>query len=203
MPAAEPDAEPGSAGAPPLEVRLAQALRAARLARGFSTAALAQLSGVSRAMIVKVERGDSQPTAALLGRLCAALGLTLSELFGRVEQPLAHSLRLLRAQDQREWEDPATGYLRRVLSPAAGGPLQLTRIELPAGASVSYPADAYAGIHQQVWVLSGDLEVHEGAEAHRLAAGDCLELGPPRECTFTNPGAAPVRYLVAVAHRRP
>src|SRR5919202_1401460 len=96
--------------------------------------------GVSRAMIAKIERAEAQPTAALLGRLSGALGITLSELIARAE----HSdRRLARAADQPAWIDPDTGYTRRALSPASGGPLELVEVELPAGAQVSYPPDAY------------------------------------------------------------
>lgn len=182
--------------------RLAEVLRAARLTHGLSTAALAEASGVSRASIVKLERADSQPSAALLGRLCAPLGLTLSELFARVEDPREGHGRVLREADAPVWTDPVSGYRRVSRSPLAGGPLQLTEIELPPGAAVTYPADAYRDIHQQVWVLAGALELLEGRLRHDLAAGDCLELGPPADCTFTNPGRVPVRYLVAVGRRR-
>ncbi|RSM35054.1 LacI family transcriptional regulator, partial [Actinoplanes sp. ATCC 53533] len=68
-----------------LTTNLAATLHATRTDRGLSVNALAERSGVSRAMIAKIERGDVQPTAVLLGRLTAALGLTLSELFSRTE----------------------------------------------------------------------------------------------------------------------
>src|SRR3954449_9626654 len=99
---------------------LAAAVRAAREGQGLSTSALAERSGVSRAMIAKVERAEAQPTAALLGRLSAALGLTLSERVARAERS---DRRLARAAEQPVWTDPETGYSRRALSPAAGGPL--------------------------------------------------------------------------------
>jgi hypothetical protein len=149
-------------------------------------------------MIAKVERDEAQPTAALLGRLSGALGLTLSELVARAEGGTA---RLARAADQPVWTDPATGYRRRAVSPRAGGPVELVDVELPAGAEVAYPADAYAFIHQQVWVLDGELVFREGEAEHRLGAGDCLALGPPQPCAFVNPGRSPCRYLVAVARR--
>ena len=61
-------------------MQLAETVRATRERRGLSVAALAQRSGVSRAMIAKIERGDAQPTAILLARLSAAFDMTLSEL---------------------------------------------------------------------------------------------------------------------------
>src|SRR5271155_536665 len=109
---------------------LAQRIHAGRAARGWSIAELAQRSGVSRAMISKVERGEASPTAALLGRLSGAFGLTLSTLLARAE---LGGGRLLRAGEQPQWKDPATGYVRRHISPASDIPLELIEVELPAG----------------------------------------------------------------------
>jgi transcriptional regulator with XRE-family HTH domain len=180
--------------------RLAGVLRSARLDRRLSTAALAEASGVSRGAVLKVESGASQPSAALLGRLCGPLGLTLSELFARVEEPAREDERLVRADEAPVWTDPATGYRRRGLSPP-GSHLELTEVELPAGAAVTYPAAAYTRIHQQVWVLAGTLALTEGTVEHVLAAGDGLLLGPAADCTFRAPRDTPTRYLVVTAPR--
>jgi transcriptional regulator with XRE-family HTH domain len=177
---------------------LAAAVHAARVAHGLSTSALAERSGVSRAMIAKIERAEAQPTAALLGRLSGALGMTLSELIARAEHA---ERRLSRTAEQPTWTDPETGYHRRALSPGSGGPLELVEVELPPGAEVSYPADAYVFIHQQIWLLDGRLRFREGETEHELERGDCLELGPPASCTFSNPTHRPCRYLVALTRR--
>jgi len=182
----------------PLASSLAATLRSARLDRELSVSALAERSGVSRAMIGKVERGEAQPTAVLLGRLSGALGLTLSELVARAEQD-GH--RLVRGPAQPVWTDPETGYRRRAVSPNPGGPLDLVEVELPEGAQVAYPPDAYRFIRQQIWMLEGRLRFREGDVEHELAAGDCLELGSPVPCAFVNPTRRPCRYLVAVAKR--
>jgi transcriptional regulator with XRE-family HTH domain len=182
----------------PLTARLAATVQAARASRDLSVAALAERSGVSRAMIGKIERAEVQPTAALLGRLSAALGMTLSELIARAE---GDDRRLLRADDQPVWVDPDSGYQRRAVSPATGGPLELVDVDLPAGARVPLPAGAYTFIHQQIWVLHGHLRFQEGDEVHELDAGDCLQLGPPAPCVFINPTAQPCRYLVALVKR--
>jgi transcriptional regulator with XRE-family HTH domain len=177
---------------------LAAAVLEARVAQGLSASALAERSGVSRAMIAKIERAEAQPTAALLGRLSGALGLTLSELIARAERS---GSRLARAGDQPVWTDPDTGYTRRAVSPAAGGPLELVEVALPAGAQVAYAADSFAFLHQQLWVLEGALRFVEGELVHELAAGDCLQVGPPADCVFANPGRGPCRYLVALTRR--
>ena len=181
-----------------LDSRLGARLKIERERRGWSLTDLAQRSGVSRAMINKVERGAASPTAALLGRLSGAFGLTLSALLARTE--MSGSGRLVRADDQLRWTDPATGYIRRQVAPAPGSdlPLDLVQVELPAGAAVSFPAAAYAFARQLVWVLGGTLTFMEGDTAHTLAAGDCLELGPPSDCTSRNDRSRPCRYAVVI-----
>jgi transcriptional regulator with XRE-family HTH domain len=182
----------------PLSAALARAVHDARQSRGLTGAALATLSGVSRAMIGKIERGEAQPTAALLARLSGALGMTLSELIAQAEHD---GDRLARHADQPTWTDPVSGYHRRAVSPRPGGPLELVEVHLPAGAEVGYPAQTYTFSHHQIWVLSGELTFHEGPVAHTLGPGDCLELGAPQPCRYTNPGARPCHYLVALARR--
>jgi len=181
-----------------LSDRLAAAVRGARSAGGLSVNALAETSGVSRTMISKVERGEAQPTAALLARLSGALGLTLSELIARAE---GEDRRLVRAADQVIWTDPETGYRRRAVSPPSAGPLELVEVELPAGASVPFAADTYAFISQQMWILQGRLRFIEGAVTHELETGDCLQLGAPEPCVFVNPTNRPCRYLVVLSKR--
>jgi len=176
-------------------VSLASALQAARADRGMSVAALAEASGVSRAMISKVERGDAQPTAALLAKLSAALGVTLSGLIARAE---ADTIRLRRPGEQPVWVDSETGYERRAVSPPASTSVELVEVRLPPGAVVTYPAEAYSFVDQQLWVLAGTLRFTEGDQEWRLEEGDCLQLGAPAVCTFRNDTALDCRYLVVL-----
>jgi transcriptional regulator with XRE-family HTH domain len=194
-------------------------LRAERQARGWPIERLAAASGVSRAMISKVERGESSPTAVLLGKLSAALELSVSELLAPAAPPVAPGGQpgaggaagaagaaadpapaggvVRRAADTPEWRDPETGYLRRQVS-TPRFPAAVTEVTLPPGARVPYPAGAYAFIAQLVWVLSGRLTLTDGPAEHALAAGDTFELGEPRSREFRNDGAEDCRYLVVV-----
>lgn len=185
-----------------VDERLAETLRAEREGRGWSIAQLAERSGVSKAMISKVERGEASPTAALLGRLSGALGRTLSELLASAEgKAAAPAPRLLRHADQPTWRDPDSRYRRRAVSPPGSG-VQVVEVELPRGGSVSYPEDSYTFIEQQIWVLGGTLTFTEGSTEYVLQEGDCLRLADqPQPCTFANRGRATVRYAVVITRR--
>ena len=178
-----------------IDSRIGARIRTERESRGWSLTDLAGRASVSRAMIHRVERGDSSPTATLLAKLSGAFGLSMSTLLARAETGQG---RLLRHAEQPLWTDPETGYLRRHVSPRSDLPLDLVQVTLPAGKAVPIPAAAYAFLRQIIWVLSGDLVLIEGATRHALASGDCLELGPPMDCVFRNDSSSPCVYVVAV-----
>jgi transcriptional regulator with XRE-family HTH domain len=151
-------------------------------------------------MISKIERGEASPTAALLRRLSGAFGLSLSQLFARVE---AAGGRVTRAAQQPAWRDPGTGFVRRSLSPPGGAPVELVWGEMPPGVSVAYPAETYRFLlDQQIVVLEGRLTVVQGEETYALNPGDCIRYGPPRDSAIRNEGTVPCRYVVAVLRQQ-
>jgi transcriptional regulator with XRE-family HTH domain len=175
---------------------LADRVRLERETRGWTLADLARRSGVSRAMISKIERREASPTASVLVRLASAFDLTLGGLIARAE---GQSARHVRVADQPVWRDPSSGYVRRQIFERPDHPLELVRVDLPAGARVGLPAASYARIRQVVWVLEGALVIEEGEVRHELAHGDCLGFGPPADTTFCNETTRTCAYLVAVA----
>ncbi|VFS57288.1 Uncharacterised protein [Kluyvera cryocrescens] len=86
--------------------------------------------------------------------------------------------------------------MRRHVSPRGELPIDLVQIELPTGSDIPMPASAYALARQLIWVQKGELLFMEGATAHRMRAGDCLELGPPNDCRFINDSGQSCVYLV-------
>lgn len=184
--------------------RLGERLQRLRTERKWSLTELAEESGVSRAMINRVERGVSSPTATILGRLSGAFGLTVSQLLDDAldhEVPRAsdpESARgIQRGATADSWTDPETGYRRRPVS-SADFPADVTEVRLPAGREVAYPASAYAFLRHCIWVVDGVLEVVVGGEPTRLGAGDRIELGEPADVVYRNPGDDIVRYVVVV-----
>jgi transcriptional regulator with XRE-family HTH domain len=176
--------------------QIARRLRLERDMRGWSLAELSERSGVSKAMISKIEREEASPTAVILVRLAGAFDLTLAGLLLRAE---GEGKRLSRAVEQPVWRDPDTGYLRKQVFCRPDHPLEIVEVKLPPGKRVVLPASSYAHIRQAVWVRTGELVIVEGGDRHILSAGDCLGFGPPSEVTFANETAAPCVYDVVLA----
>lgn len=173
--------------------RIGVRIRLERESRGWSLSDLAERAGVSRAMIHKIERGESSPTAMLLGRLSGAFGISMSTLIARAEMQEG---KLLRLADQPVWQDPQSHYLRRHVSPRSDLPIDLVQIELPAGSDIPMPASSYALARQLIWLQRGELVFVEGDTRHAMQAGDCLELGPPNDCRFVNESSENCTYLI-------
>ncbi|WP_062762120.1 XRE family transcriptional regulator [Falsirhodobacter sp. alg1] len=178
-----------------VDKRIGARIKIERELRGWSLTDLAEKSGVSRAMIHKVERGGASPTATLLARLAGAFGITMSTLMVRAEM---QDGQLLRKADQPIWQDPVTGYLRRHVSPGTAAPIDIVSVDFPAGKQASFPASVYLNRTHLVWVLEGNLVFIEGQTRHEMAEGDCLELGPPNDCIFRNETDVLCRYAVVV-----
>ncbi|WP_374674838.1 helix-turn-helix domain-containing protein [Ideonella sp.] len=181
-----------------LNQRIGQRVKQLRDTSGLSLEALAESSGVSRSNISLIERGQSSPTAVVLDRLSGALGVTVASLF-EPAQPAAVPSPLLRVHEQPLWQDPATGYVRRNVSPVVGAPLQLVDVLFPAGQRIAYDQLARpAPVRQQVWMIDGRMDIRMGDALWRLEPGDCLAMTLDHAIVFHNPGPGTARYLVAL-----
>ena len=187
--------------APDLNQRIAERVRELRAARGLSLDGLAGKSGVSRSMISLIERGESSPTAVVLEKLAAGLGVMLATLFDAPAAAQAPSGPVARRADQPQWQDPASGYLRRNVSPpGVPQPMQIVEVHFPPGGRVAFEAAVRdLRVHQQVWVLEGAIDITLGSERHRLREGDCLAMQLDCATLFHNPTRKPARYAVVIA----
>ncbi|WP_428527280.1 helix-turn-helix domain-containing protein [Roseibium sp.] len=175
---------------------LAQRLVGLRKAKGLSLNELAEKSGISRATLSRIERSDTSPTAAALGRLATAFGVSVADLFGF--GAAAHDAKLAHT-DQTVWRDPETGFQRRSVSPAISG-FRGSVIEgtLPAGAIISYAAPPLPDLEHHIVLLSGAITVTFGDTRFNLAPGDCLRFRLNSPNAYHATGSEPARYLLTV-----
>ena len=180
-----------------IERRIARRLGTLRAERGWTLETLAAKTGISRATLSRLERGELSPTATMLNQLCAQYGWTASRLMAEAE---GSPPTVVRAGEQITRKDPETGYVRRVLSPphpTLKG--EMVEVTLPAGAVISYDVSPVAGLEHHLWMLEGTLSLQVEGTEFRLEKGDCVRYvlsGPSRFAC----GKRPARYLVALVH---
>lgn len=181
--------------------RIAQRVRTLRTAAGLTLDALAAKCEVSRSMISLIERGESSPTAVILEKIAAGLGVSLASLFedeSAPPNPVSH------AAERSTWRDPQTGYIRRNISPVNfPSPIQLVEVILPAGATVAYETGARdVMVDQQIWVQEGRIELTVGEMTYGLGTDDCLAMQLNAPTRFHNPTDRAARYIVVITTER-
>ncbi len=178
-----------------MEQRLAKRLAALRSEQAWSLDDLALKTGISRTTLSRLERAESSPSAELLGRLCAAYGLTMSRLIAEVETA---GNELFKAERQLVWRDPATAFVRRAVSPPAQGfQSELVEGYLPAGAIIRYEAPPINGLEQHLWLLEGRLKLTL-EQCFQLEAGDSLRMRLYGASCFEANGDQAARYVLAI-----
>ncbi len=179
-----------------LELDLARRLAGLRRSRGWPLEELADRTGISRATLSRIERGDTSPTAHVLGQLATAFGLSMAEIFGSVLQPAE---RHVPVNKQAVWQDPETGFRRRSLVPAAseyrGSVIEGT---LPPGETISYDAPPVPDLEHHLVLLEGALRAAIGPDQYELQPGDALRFRLNAPNSYTATGDTPARYILTV-----
>lgn len=177
---------------------LAKRVHDLRKSRGLTLEQLADLSGVSRSMISLIERQETSPTAAVLNRLADAFGISLPSFFAAGAQPAGNPVS--RTAEQLVWTDPASGYVRRHLSPTGvESPVELVEVTFPPGETVVFENPLRkAWVQQQLWMVEGSMDVTSGDSTWRLDRGDCIAMALAARITFHNPHPTAARYLLAL-----
>ena len=175
------------AAAPP---RVGARLRAARRERGLSLAAVAERSGLTKGFLSEVERDLTSPSVGSLLRLCAALDLSIGQLFDADQGPV------VRAAERAPIGFGGEGVDEFQLTPAGERRLLVLQSDIaPGGGSGPEPYGLGADA-EFVHVLAGTLDIDVGGTAFRLAAGDSMTFDAAAPHTWANPSRSqPARVL--------
>ncbi|MDE1164837.1 MAG: XRE family transcriptional regulator [Pseudomonas sp.] len=168
---------------------VSQNIRRLRLAAGLSQSALAELSTVSRRMLVAIEAGEKNVSLTTLDRLAEALGVAFSDL--------------IRAPDNRDpsrieelaWVGEHPGSKAVLLGSApASREVELWEWCLQPGEAYWSQADA-DGWSEQIFVFEGRLTLCFDDQVRLLAAGEFAVYASNRPHGYRNDGEVAVRFV--------
>ncbi|RSO26719.1 helix-turn-helix domain-containing protein [Acinetobacter pittii] len=184
-----------------INIRIAQQVREIRLARGYTLDVLASRCQVSRSAISLIERGEASPTAVVLEKLANGLGVPLTQLFDSPQNTQSPQP-MVRRNQQSQWKDPETGYIRRQVSPPNWkSPFQIVEIEFPAQSRVTYETSVNSKVViQQIWVIEGQIDIQLGENFYALQEGDCLAMQLGQPIIYSNPSSKTARYILVVCN---
>lgn len=187
------DAAPGEPAADLAPV-VGKNLKRLRTERGLSLERLAQLSGVSRAMLGQVELGQSAPTINVLWKMARALDVPFSALITTSQTTGA---KVLRGESAKRLMSSDGSFQSRALFPY-DEPRRVEFYELKLAPKGVEKAEAHApGTTENLVVSKGAVEIVAGSETHRLEAGDAILFEADQPHVYRNAGATEaVLYLV-------
>ena len=176
-------------------------IRRLRQESGMTLEKLAEESGVSRAMLSSVERGDKNPTLPTLANIASGLGVSMSELMGEQTSFAAASVTARRSR--LVYRDEHTGIERHLLSPThLDMGMEVVEHVLP-GAQV-FDGIPHVGVRttKTVVVSEGQLTLELGNIVYTLEEGDSVTFEIIGEYRFRNKRADLCRYFLFMLHQR-
>ncbi len=150
-------------------------LKAYREKSGLPQGAVAKEAGISTSMLSQMERGLASPSIDSLARVCATLGIAVSELFARIEE--RRTVEISRSGHRLTLERDGATYEQLAHFNAATGSAELFKLTVAAGSAIGFhggqPQHAQEGV-EMGYVLQGKATLVVDGEPFELTAGDGL-----------------------------
>jgi transcriptional regulator with XRE-family HTH domain len=169
-------------------------LRRLRLRKSMGLLELSNHTGLSPALLSKLERDVMHPTLPTLARIAMVFSVGLEYFFNAEPRPV---LEIVRKQDRLRFPDspdvePVSYYFESLDFPVPNRALQTFFAEF--NPEPSRPHE-HPGI-EFLYVLSGKLELRVGAEPHELLEGDAIYFDSTVPHTYRRMGARQTTALV-------
>ena len=155
---------------------LGEKLRSLRLKKSMGLVELGKHTGLSPAMLSKLERGKLFPTLPTLLRIAMVFGVGLDHFFG--DERRRHVVAIVRKQERLRFPESPNGgsiaYNFECLDfKATERKLNAFYADFEAVAPEKLRAHQHAGV-EILYVLNGELEMSIGSDVHSLEAGDAI-----------------------------
>jgi len=158
-----------------------------------------KISGVSRAMLSKVERGEKSPTIGIAKRIAHALGASFSRLVGD-ETPSRRAFVVVKKDQRQVFRDPETGFERYLLSPIMGGmAVEVVLHRLPPKTSTGRLPSYPSATGKHVVAAKGSVVIGTSENETVLNEGDALYFEADIEHWFENRTSKIAEYYLIIS----
>jgi len=174
---------------------IGERVRQERQVRQWTLDQLAEVSDVSRRMLVNIEQGVANPSIAILLKLSDALGVGLAALVDSPRPTAVHVT--LSGTGALLWSGEAGG--RGVLVASSAPPDVVELWDWTLGPGDRHTSDAHtAGTRELLHVLEGAVCIEVAEEVFPLQTGDALSFPGDVPHAYGNPGASSARFSLSV-----
>ncbi|MGM1049861.1 transcriptional regulator, XRE family with cupin sensor [Paenibacillus uliginis N3/975] len=178
----------------PIHKKVGRNLQAIRKSRGLSLDNVAELTGVSKAMLGQIERGDSNPTISVLWRIVSGLGISFTTLIEESETEVT-----VVSPDEVEPFHEAEGAYR--VYPLFSYNLR-TKFEsymVVMDPGCDHGSEAHNdGVEEYIFVHEGELELWREDESYTVPAGNSVHFSANRPHRYRNPGKKTTKFYTII-----
>lgn len=169
-------------------------LLAIRKSRSLSLDNVAEMTGVSKAMLGQIERGDSNPTISVLWKIVSGLGISFTTLIEEIDSDVT----VVSPEDQEPFSEEEGDYRVYPLFPynlRTKFESYMVRIN-PGCEHESEPHND--GVEEYIFVHRGVLELGHGDERYEVPAGNAVRFNANRPHRYRNPGEETTEYFILI-----
>ena len=181
--------------------RVGDTLSALRQASALSLDALSRKAGVSKSMLSQIERGQANPTVAVVWRLANALNVGMADLLGGspLVQPVA--ITVLAAHAAPAIRSPDGLCELRILGPIGlAGQFEWYALSVqPGGLLDSQPHEI--GTQEHLSTITGVLDVQAGDQSQRIKTGETARYAADQPHCIRNTTKTAATGWLVVVHR--
>lgn len=175
--------------------RIGPRIRALRKQKKLGLAQLSEHTGLSPAMLSKIERGQLFPTLPTLVRIALVFGVDLGHFFNREGPRVAVTRKGERVRLPIPAGDASPPYFLESLDyPLAERRMEAFLADFPRDAVASAPHQH--GTQEFVYVLSGTLRVDVDGEQTTLGEGDAIAFNSDAPHSYQRDGTGSCRAIV-------
>lgn len=179
-----------------IPIKVGKNLKKIRKSRDLSLDKLAELTGVSKAMLAQVERGDSNPTVSLLWKIANGLRISVTALIAE-ETPEVTIVRFAETEPFTEDEGRYQAFPLFPFDAKTHFEVYTVKIE-PGCNHQSEPHQE--GVEEFVVVTEGSLELHIGDDVHEAGKGDAIRFNADQGHLYVNRSDAAVWLQVIIRY---
>ena len=190
---------PGS-DAETISAALAIRLKQHRKEQKLSLDELSRRAGVSKGMLVEIEKGNANPSIAILCKLAAALGISVADIVNVASTPPIH---VIEQQDIPVlWVGPAGGSARLLAGTSGPDMVELWRWEMHPGEVFTSPGHPH-GTVELFHVEQGELQLCVEDTVSTVVAGNAAVARTDAPHHYANHGDILLKFTMTVAEPGP
>lgn len=178
----------------PIHKKVGKNLQSIRKSRGLSLDNVAELTGVSKAMLGQIERGDSNPTISVLWKIVNGLSISFTALIEKAEL----DVNVVSSDEIEPFVEEEGAYRSYPLFPYnLRTKFESYMVMMDPGCE--HGSEAHnEGVEEYIFVHQGELELRFDGESYKVPAGSSVHFAANRPHQYCNPGTEITKFYTVM-----